>query len=345
MSTDQINYLNVGLIILSAVFALYMPFELFLLAYTILGPLHYLTEISWLQKRQYFSPGKFDYVFLAVVALLILLPVSFTYIYGFFGSKDAFHHLVVPLGIKHIYMHMVSVRVTMMFVGFASAVTMIITRETWKRIVSFLVIIALAIIFRKGGFISIFFAIFVPTLIHVFVFTAIFMFVGALRGRRFSGYLAIIILLLCSVALFIINPSLAIQPGTAVVDRYDYNFSYLNRAIFASILHKSTSANDIYYSTTGILITRFIAFAYAYHYLNWFSKTTVIKWHKVSARSGMIIAGIWLFSLALYFYNFKVGLVFLYFMGTLHVVLEFPLNFQSFREIGSHLGLVPKPKA
>jgi hypothetical protein len=29
---------------------------------------------------------------------------------------------------------------------------------------------------------------------------------------------------------------------------------------------------------------RFIAFAYTYHYLNWFSKTDIIRWHVVSQR-------------------------------------------------------------
>ena len=32
---------------------------MFLFAYAFLGPLHYLTEISWLHDRQYFAKGKF----------------------------------------------------------------------------------------------------------------------------------------------------------------------------------------------------------------------------------------------------------------------------------------------
>ena len=49
-----------GLIFASFVIALYLPFELFLFAYAILGPAHYLTEISWLQKRRFFARAGYD---------------------------------------------------------------------------------------------------------------------------------------------------------------------------------------------------------------------------------------------------------------------------------------------
>jgi len=60
----QINYINIGLMAISAVLAYFLPFETFLLAYAFLGPLHYLTEISWLHDRNYFSKGKYDFVVL-----------------------------------------------------------------------------------------------------------------------------------------------------------------------------------------------------------------------------------------------------------------------------------------
>ena len=73
MTLDRINYLNIGLMLISLIAAFILPFEVFLLSYAILGPLHYLTEISWLHDRQYFSPKKLDWVPLAVLGLLILL--------------------------------------------------------------------------------------------------------------------------------------------------------------------------------------------------------------------------------------------------------------------------------
>ena len=57
--TDRINFLNIGLMLISCVVALFIPFELFLFAYAVLGPAHYLTEISWLQKRRFFTRGEF----------------------------------------------------------------------------------------------------------------------------------------------------------------------------------------------------------------------------------------------------------------------------------------------
>ena len=35
-----------------------------------------------------------------------------------------------------------------------------------------------------------------------------------------------------------------------------------------------------FFSEVGIMLMRFIAFAYLYHYLNWFSKTKIIRYTK-----------------------------------------------------------------
>src|SRR5882757_6291183 len=69
----KINVLNIGLMLFSCAAAFVMPFEVFLFAYAILGPLHYLTEISWLHDRNYFSKGKYDYLVLLVIGVLITL--------------------------------------------------------------------------------------------------------------------------------------------------------------------------------------------------------------------------------------------------------------------------------
>jgi hypothetical protein len=47
-TADTVNYVNAGLMVLSCLAAYVFPFELFLFSYAVLGPLHYLTEISWL---------------------------------------------------------------------------------------------------------------------------------------------------------------------------------------------------------------------------------------------------------------------------------------------------------
>src|SRR5882672_6216800 len=55
LATDRINYLNIALMIGACIAAYVFPFELFLFSYAVLGPLHYLTEISWLHERNYFT--------------------------------------------------------------------------------------------------------------------------------------------------------------------------------------------------------------------------------------------------------------------------------------------------
>src|SRR5262245_7429478 len=55
LTTEQLNYLNIALMVGSCLLAFVYPFELFLFSYAVLGPLHYLTEISWLHERNYFT--------------------------------------------------------------------------------------------------------------------------------------------------------------------------------------------------------------------------------------------------------------------------------------------------
>jgi len=92
--------------------------------------------------------------------------------------------------------------------------------------------------------------------------------------------------------------------------------------------------NTIFFSTFGIMLMRFIAFAYLYHYLNWFSKTEVIRWHKVPKLRFVLVIGLWLTACGLYAYDYALGLSFLFFLSFSHVLLEFPLNIVSIVGIG-----------
>ena len=80
ISSDGINYTNIGLMLLSVVAAYILPFELFLFSYAVLGPLHYLTEISWLDKKSYFLKSKKDIWLLVLIVLFITI--------GIFDSKS-----------------------------------------------------------------------------------------------------------------------------------------------------------------------------------------------------------------------------------------------------------------
>jgi hypothetical protein len=89
------------------------------------------------------------------------------------------------------------------------------------------------------------------------------------------------------------------------------------------------SAGSVY-APSGAGVMRFIAFAYTYHYMNWFSKTSVIRWHEVSRRRGAGIGSAWLAGVALYVYSYRLGFAVFYVLSVIHVMLEFPLNHQTF---------------
>src|SRR2546425_5018851 len=91
LTTDQINYLNIGLMIVSCLLSYVFPFELFLFSYAVLGPLHYFTEISWLHDRAYFAPrAPARRWWLALVAVTMA-----TLMYGY-ASNDLLHRPVSP---------------------------------------------------------------------------------------------------------------------------------------------------------------------------------------------------------------------------------------------------------
>ncbi len=338
MNADRINYINIGLMILSCAIAFILPFELFLFSYAILGPLHYLTEISWLHKRNYFSPGKRDFVLLGILALAITLGNIFPYYYNLAGPKDDEGRTIFSPDVVDLIRTMQSAVPGLIFFAFAGSALMILTNNLTKRLIGFLLIAIVAYLFHSDRIAFFAFAVFLPTLVHVFLFTGAFILVGALKSKSTSGILSLVVFVACGFSLFLLFPGTITPPTAFAMKNYNMAFYNYNQQIFDALLHKpNADQNLIYYSTTGTMITRFIAFAYTYHYLNWFSKTSVIKWHQVPRRSLVTIIAIWLFSIILYIMNYRAGIMALYFLSYLHVIFEFPLNFRSFSDIGTEL--------
>lgn len=81
----------------------------------------------------------------------------------------------------------------------------------------------------------------------------------------------------------------------------------------------------------------FIAFAYTYHYLNWFSKTSILRWHAVPRRRIPLILCVWGASLALYAWGYARGFKWLFFLSLIHVLLELPLHHRTVMEIGREM--------
>src|SRR5258707_13387861 len=64
---------HLGLMLAALGLTYLVPIELLLLAYVVLGPAHYATEISWLHDRKYFLPQRGVALALAVVAVVAAL--------------------------------------------------------------------------------------------------------------------------------------------------------------------------------------------------------------------------------------------------------------------------------
>ena len=114
-------------------------------------------------------------------------------------------------------------------------------------------------------------------------------------------------------------------------------FKFLNITLYNAFGFGTMAPTDsalLYYDSHGLAIMRFIAFAYTYHYLNWFSKTTVIKWNEISKQRMAIIILLWILSVVLYAFSYKIGFYALFLLSMLHVFFEFPLNHQTFIGIG-----------
>jgi hypothetical protein len=378
--------------LVTMVLAYYFPFETFLFAYAFLGPLHYLTEISWLHDRQYFTKGKYDFIPL----LLIGIALSYAAFAKDSGFDMEFYNTFVELGLFD----------KLLVLALFSSLLFAFVKNLPVKIFSILFLF----IFISGWFSednkemnqssTTVFALtsLLPTLIHVYVFTGLFMLFGALKSRSKTGLMSVGAFIILPIILIFVVP---VKPKTNYISAYGKeayyaggdgffstnvsiirqfelsknmtNSDYIKYLIKDSvekkealILFKDSLNKDfiiqnpehalymksvaladakpgkpeenwwsiVFFSSAGIMLMRFIAFAYMYHYLNWFSKTEVIRWHKVPKIRFAAVLLIWLSACGLYAYNYALGLSFLFFLSFTHVLLEFPLNMVSIVGIG-----------
>lgn len=330
LDTDRINYLNIGLMLVSSVLAFMIPFELFLFSYAVLGPLHYLTEISWLHDRGYFIESKRDKR-IKLGWLLLVFATLAVMLYGLYREK------YLRQDLPPVY------EIGMFYLVFFTALLMLFVRKISLGIV--LIVLALVGLFLLSD--SKYYALtafFLITIIHVFVFTATFILYGALKSKSWSGILSLVVFILCVASFFIYRPNQTLLTTGVFVKNSYGSFTTLNAELIKFFgLGAGTTLSEIYASTAGLVVMRLIAFAYTYHYLNWFSKTSIIKWHEISTARTVGVIGLWIVSLLVYGYDYQVGMATLYFLSVLHVMLEFPLNHQTFAGIGRELrGLVTK---
>ena len=308
-----INLTNMGLMLFSTGIAFIIPFKLFLFVYAVLGPLHYLTEISWLDKRNYFIVKKLHaWPYLAVSLLLTVALFNDKSVLRFYSTTLITGVVVYTLCLSLSKKYILSILIA------AVAVILFLVLKVDK-IFPFVLV----------------FSVFLPTMVHVFLFTGIFVLSGAFKTKSISGFISFGVFILCALSFAIVN-----LPNTEILSVADKGyiskyFIMLNQSL-ADIFSIPRVVNQVEYFTVPALIAvqRFIAFAYTYHYLNWFSKTTIIKWHEVSKSRLVLIAVLWVLSVACYYIDYRLGFMILFMLSMLHVFLEFPLNIISVKGVG-----------
>lgn len=322
MKSSSIHHLNSGLIVLSCILAFIVPFELFLFSYAVLGPLHYLTEIGWLHKKNYFTKGKYDFVFLTLLCVVLVY-------YNYNPPKRA--GTFIPDLIA--------------FALFVSVGFVFVKDFLYRVIIVVLSVISVGFLNDANSYFT-WMGIFLPTVIHVFIFTWLFMVYGVLKERSKPGLISVVVLIVCAALIFLVQPQNLFYEVSAFTQKSYSMFAELNyRLINLFKLGEISDFTQLYTSNAGFVIMRFIAFAYTYHYLNWFSKTSVIKWHQVPKNVLIGTILIWIASVTLYIIDYNLGLKVLFFLSFLHVFLEFPLNIVSFTGIGKELAGLSKTRS
>jgi len=289
-----VDALNVVLVLISCALAHIAPYWLLAFSYGVLGPAHYLTQISWLHDRKYFSTSTYLAPAMVTIACVLVLPV----LLGAKVPDPWFAALLLCAALAVAVAVAVSPRL-----GLAAGVLVA------------LVLVAVTLRFRA---IALFIALLLPTVMHIFFFTGAFMLQGASRSRSTAGYVAVLALIACAATFWLPIGALSyIAPSHATVTEF-----------FQPVVDELSRLG--FPTASGQRLFGFLAFAYTYHYLNWFSKVNVIRWSDVPRARCKAIAVIYLLLLAAYACSFLVGFALSLLLSVLHVLLELPLNVSTF---------------
>lgn len=314
LSVRKVNGINIALLIVSALAAFRFPLETFLGAYAFLGPLHYLTEISWLEQKRYFLPSK-QWILGLVCLCAFVFPL------GYLFAKVATVSMVA---------------VTIAFLGSGLFLYVKQQKIAWFLLLAGSAVLAASFyasltVLRSVELV----AVLLPTLVHVGLFTGLFMLSGALREKRWSelGLVTFSFFVLCAIGLFVSGGWFSSWGASAGMRPLYSAFYGVNETVLRWFASDAPMSVRLFDSALGLGLMRFIAFVYLYHYLNWFSKTSIIQWHAVSRRRVAVILVIWVITIGIYLADYRVGLLALYFLSLLHVFLEFPLNWKTVTQL------------
>lgn len=332
MKTLNVDLLNTGLIFLSLILAYWLPFELFLFAYAVLGPLHYFTEINWIRDKEYFVANNKIWIWITIIfslslsiPLLIRLPIF----------KDYQENSIIQQLIYIIPTYLNSC----FFIAIVCAIAFVAFKKKSHQYGTIALGVVLAVLLHFYSLYHVIFGILLPTVIHVYLFTVLFMWYGNLKSKSKVGYFNVLFMFAIPFIIAFGGYSIyGFSIGEGTINVYKENSFHVLNANIAKILNLTDGTTFSFTRIFDVKIQVFIAFAYTYHYLNWFSKTTVIGWHKkLTQKRSLFIILLWIVSVALYFYNYRIGLTLLLFLSLLHVFMEFPLNVISIKAIGASI--------
>ncbi len=332
LNTKKVDIANIGLILISLLIAIKLPFRLFLFSYAILGPLHYLTEINWLRDKNYFVKAKANWVWLfAILALLMsIAPLLDFFNLGSYGFIEVIKSRLRDNSTLFI------------LISFAFSIGLVFYFKWQHLMLNFAIAVVISVFCI--AFIplpALLVGVFLPTLLHVYVFTFLFILYGAIKAKSPYGfYLGIALLCVPVLIGYLPYKFFNNNPSEMVLQVFASSEMDFVSTLVAVLFNGLDDGKFVQLSEIGIRIQAFIAFAYTYHYLNWFSKTSVIGWKKaLTKKNSILILFIWILAVAIYIYDFKTGFIALFFLSFLHVLLEFPLNIITIKELLSYMRL------
>jgi hypothetical protein len=298
-------------LLVSGVAAAIAPLQVLLLAFAFLGPFHYLTEIAWLRKKKfYFDEG--------------LVPPS------------VYVGIAVAMAVVGVIQYIVHRDLGFWIVG----TLLLLSLTVWVRNAYAIAAIAIAALIT-GFFLRTwvyFVAVMVPTLVHVFFFTWTFMVSGALRSKTASWKKWVNPSLMVAIPLVLLFlPMHYAEPSGFWLKGEVATFGALHHKLAGNFHHVVNINEKMLNDRVVAGILRLFAFVYLFHYLNWFTKTELLHWHKTSRRVWGTILVLYAASAALYAWNFRWGFLVATFLSMLHVLLEFPLNWHTLRFVSGRL--------
>lgn len=276
-----------------------VPFELLLLAYVVLGPAHYATEISWLHDRKFFLPQRSVALVLALVAIVAAVIDNASW-FGF-----------------------------VMWTAFVACALIAAGTTAMQGVILIMVAISVTIGMAINGTMLAVLGVLLPTLIHVSLFTLVFMMLGALRSGAPMQWLLVALYVVAVALILIVPPSARTMLPSFEQAGQDY---------FGNVAPALGRLFGLPGLRLDTRLTSLLAFVYTYHYLNWFIKAEVIRWNLMSRGRLAIVAGASAASTALYFYDYALGFTVLLAFSLAHIVLEFPLNGLALRQLAQAVG-------